>query len=87
MADKLLSRKGQGTLETAFVIIVAVLLLGGIMNIWLWANTQIVRRQRRYNAGRVVAGTATDSYTLRWPVYAPEALDEDSVVLDVPELN
>lgn len=78
------SRKGQGMLETALTLIIAVLLLGGITNIWLWANNQMVKRQMRYNASRVAAGTSSDSYTLQWPVYTPEELKEDKVLLNAP---
>lgn len=83
-------RKGQGLLETAITIVLMVLLLGGIINIWLWANKQIVLRQRKYNATRVIAGQAVDNYELRWapthPVYIPEELAEDKVLLKAPLL-
>ena len=79
-------KKGQGLLETAITIVLMVLLLGGIINIWLWATKQVVLRQRRYNATRVIAGTAADNYVLRYPVYAPPALREDKVLLDAPLL-
>jgi hypothetical protein len=55
MADTILNKKAQGILETTFTLIIVLLLLGGIINIWLWANTQIVRRQIRYNASRISA--------------------------------
>lgn len=87
MADKFLSQKGQGILESAFVIILMVLLLGAIINIWAWANSQIVKRQLRYNASRVAAGESSDTYVLRWPVYAPEALGENKVLLNAPEIK
>lgn len=74
--------KGQSTLETAVVFIIIILFLGGITKIWLWANNQIVQRQLRYNAGRVAAGTSSDTYTLQWPVYTPPALTEEEVLLD-----
>lgn len=75
------SKKGQNTLEVALVFIMIVLLLGGIMKIWLWSNDQIVRRQIKYNETRVGAGTATDSYQLNWPVYAPRSLSEEEVLV------
>lgn len=75
-------KKGQSTLETALVFIMVILLVGGIVNIWFWANNQIVQRQLRYNATRVSAGTATDTYKLNWPVYSPEELKENEVLLD-----
>ena len=79
--------KGQGTLETTFVLIIMVLLLGGILNIWLWANKHMVMRQMRYNQSRVAAGTSSDTYTLQWPVYSPEELNEDKVLLDAPQIH
>ncbi len=72
--------KGQVILETSLVTLIIILLLGGILNIWLWGNKQIVERQQRYNATRVAAGTSSDDYTLRWPVYTPPALTEDMVL-------
>lgn len=84
MGDRILNHKGQGILETTFVMIIMVLFLGGVINIWLWANKQMVKRQVRYNAGRVVAGTSSDSYTLQWPAYQPEELGEERVLLDAP---
>jgi len=83
MAHRILE-KGQGILESTFVIILMVLLLGGVFNIWLWANNQIVRRQMRYNATRVAAGTSLDNYPLQWPVYTPQSLAENKVVLEAP---
>lgn len=81
MKDKFMRNlKGQVLLETSLAAIIVVLLLAGIFNIWLWGNKQIVERQGRYNATRVVAGTSTDSYTLQWPVYTPPALTEDMVL-------
>lgn len=77
-------KKGQGLLELAFVIILTVLLLGGVTNIWIWGNNQIVKRQRLYNASRVAAGTSSDAYSLQWPVYVPDDLTEDKVLLDAP---
>ena len=71
-------------LETTFVLIIVVLLLGGILNIWLWLNTQLVSRKLRYNDTRVDAGTSSDTYRLQWPVYTPEELKEEKVLLDAP---
>jgi hypothetical protein len=84
MEHGILSKKGQGIIEAAFVVIIVILLLGGIINIWIWANNQIVRRQMRYNQTRVAAGAAVDNYQLQWPVYRPEALGENKVLLDAP---
>lgn len=84
MEDRVLNKKGQGILEATFAIIIAVVLLGAIINIWVWGNNQLVKRQVRYNQTRIAAGTASDDYTLQWPVYKPEELEEDKVLLDYP---
>lgn len=73
-------KRGQSTIEIAFVFAGIVLLFAAILHIWFWANKQIVRRQRSYNVGRVTAGTSSDTYTLQWPVYKPEELTEDKVL-------
>jgi len=74
------NKSGQVTLEVSLVFVIIVVLLGGIINIWLWSNKQIVERQLRYNEGRVVAGTSTDTYQRLWPVYKPQELTEDMVL-------
>ena len=81
-------------LETTFIIIIVVLLLGAIINIWLWANTQLVKRQLKYNDTRVAAGTSSDFYKLDdpgeghpWPVYNSEELGEDKVLLGAPPIT
>jgi hypothetical protein len=62
MGNAILREKnnGQGMLEGAIGTILMILFLGGIVNIWFWANSEIVRRQQAYNATRVVAGTGYD---------------------------
>ncbi len=83
MKDKAMNKgKGQVMLETSLVFVCMVLLLAGIINIWLWANKQIVERQMRYNSGRVDAGISSDTYQLKdhWPVYEPGGLTEDMVL-------
>ena len=81
--EKLRQNKlGQATLETAITFVIIILLLGGIINIWLWANNQIVRRQLEYNKTRVAAGSSSDTYTLKWPVYTPQELKEENVLLN-----
>lgn len=75
------SHRGQTTLETALVMIIIVALIGGIVNIWIWSNRQIVERQAAYNKSRVTAGTAIDNYNLTWPVYQPDELPEGQVIL------
>jgi len=69
--------KGQSTLEMALALIVIILLIGGIVKIWFWSNTQIVQRQQAYNATRVQAGTGSDTYQTVWPVYTPGELTEE----------
>jgi hypothetical protein len=74
-------KRGQSTTEIAFVFAGVVLLFAAIMQIWFWGNKQIVQRQKSYNAGRVTAGTSSDTYTLQWPpAYKPEELTEDTVL-------
>ena len=76
--------KAQSTLETSFIFIVLILLFGGIFNIWVWANKQIVQRQIRYNQSRVEAGTSSDIYELKWPLQRAEELKEEKVILNLP---
>ena len=73
-------KRGQSTTEIAFVFAGVVLLFAAILQIWFWGNKQIVLRQQSYNAGRVTAGTSSDTYTLQWPVYKPEELTEGMVL-------
>ncbi len=63
------------------IFIVLILLFGGIFNIWIWANKQIVQRQMRYNNSRVEAGTSTQNYKLVWPMERAEELKEQKVLL------
>ena len=81
MGNKVLNKNGQSTLETTVVFATVILLLAGIIKMWLWSNNQIVERQKRYNASRVAAGTATDNYNLQWPVYQPPSLTEEDVLV------
>ncbi len=80
------NKRGQSTLETLVTFIVLVLLFGGIFNIWIWANNQIVRRQVDYNASRVQAGTSSRNYYMRLPQKAEE-LKEERVLLDAPTIS
>lgn len=75
------SFRAQSTLETAFVFVVLILLFGGIFNIWVWGNKQIVQRQKLFNQSRVPAGTSTRDYQLVWPVKRAESLKEEKVLL------
>jgi flagellin-like protein len=82
MGNRILkNNKGQSPLETAAVFVLMVLLIGGITNIWLWANNQIIARQLRYNDTRITAGTSADGYILVWPVYTPPELTENMVLI------
>lgn len=76
-------QKGQGLLEMSCVLISMILLLGGIVNIFLWANKQIVKRQIAYNSTRQLAGTSSDYYQYVGWGYIPPALSEDKVILDI----
>ena len=84
MDNRKLNNKGQGTIETAVIFIVLILLFGGIFNIWVWGNKQIVQRQIAYNQSRVEAGTSSDTYQLQWPLQRAENLQEGEVVLTPP---
>ena len=78
MGNRIL-KKGQASLETSLAIVALIILLGGMVKIWFWANNQIVERQISFNAGRVSAGTSSDTYSLKahWPLdYTPPALTE-----------
>lgn len=80
------NKKAQGMLETVFAIIFGILLLGGIIGLWLWGNTQIVKRQVAYNATRQKAGEAVDAYQRQWPVYTPSSPEQNKVILDEPQI-
>lgn len=84
MDNRKLNHRGQATIETAVIFIVLILLFGGIFNIWVWGNKQIVQRQIAYNKSRVEAGTSSDTYELKWPLERAEELKEDEVVLSPP---
>ena len=82
MNNKFRDKKGQGVLETAVVFVCFALLIGGIMQIWLWGNNQIVRRQRNYNATRRAAGTAgleTFLYIPQWPAVPNPAFRDEAL--------
>jgi len=83
MGDRILSRKGQSTLETAVIFVVVILLLAGITKMWLWANNQIVQRQLSYNDSRVQAGTGLNDYKRVGWNYVPPPLREEEVLLGV----
>jgi hypothetical protein len=62
--------------------------LGGIVQIWVWGNTQIVNRQREYERTRVTAGVSGDynSYNSAWPPNRGtlDSLTEEEVLVDFP---
>jgi nitrate reductase gamma subunit len=48
--------KAQALLETALVVLVALLFLLGIIRIWGWFNRSLIQRQTWYNQSRLAAG-------------------------------
>jgi hypothetical protein len=74
-------KKGQAILESTMVLILTILLLGGVLHIWIWGNSQLVNRQKSYQASRVAAGQSSDGYRLVWWGYRPPTLGEDSVLI------
>lgn len=65
-----MKNKGQGLLESVVALVCTTLLIGGILQFWLWSNAQLVKRQLFYNKTRVEAGTAgieTVTYAPQWP--------------------
>lgn len=79
------NKNGQSVLETALIFVLIFLLVGGIIRIWIWSNNQIVARQLRYNATRVVAGSRNPDIPYQapiWPVYTPGDLTEERVLIE-----
>lgn len=70
-------RKAQAVLETALAFVMMCLFFLGIINIWLWADTQIVKRQKSYNSSRLLAGTEGSGF-VGWS--NPDRLNEASVI-------
>lgn len=84
MGNRLLNKNAQGLLEFSVSFITIVLLLLGIMQICFWANNQLAQRQLEYNKTRKIAGFASPSYKLQWPLgYQPKELKEDDVLIDL----
>lgn len=52
-----MKRKSQATLEFTLIFIIAVALIAGLLNMWLWSKNQIWGRQDTYESTRVAAGT------------------------------
>jgi len=50
--------KGQASLEMTLALIGTVLLLFGSLKIFVWLNERLITRQQRYEATRVLAGSA-----------------------------
>jgi hypothetical protein len=82
--NQAMNTRGQGMIESIVAIVVAVILLFGLINIWIWGNTQIVRRQMRYGESRVAAGTSSDTYQLQWPMNSSTNLTEEEVIPNSP---
>lgn len=84
-------KNGQAIIEASISLVLIFVLLGGIVRIWIWGNRQIVERQLRYNASRVIAGTSEDYnvYQLQWGkrIYTPPELTDDDVIVGAPALN
>jgi len=78
-----MKKNGQSTLKMTLAFIVVVLLVGGIVNIWLWSNRQIVKRQQAFNTTRIKAGTGLDAYELVWPLDKID--DKSKYVLEYKE--
>ena len=52
-----MTEKAQATLEFTLVFIIAVALIAGLLNMWVWSKNQIWARQGAYEGSRVAAGT------------------------------
>jgi len=52
-------KKAQVTLEFTLIFVIIVALLSGLLTFWKWSSDNIVKRQVRYNATRVQAGSNT----------------------------
>ncbi|MDD5431578.1 MAG: hypothetical protein PHO70_01105 [Candidatus Omnitrophica bacterium] len=81
------NNKGQNTLEITLVLIIMISLLYGVINVWLWGNKQIVKRQISYNNSRIQAGTAKDVYLepVWWDYRGKDAIEkltENQVLID-----
>lgn len=71
------NRKAQVILETTIAFILMCLFFLGIINIWLWADTQIVKRQKNYNNSRLQAGQEGSGF-VTWS--NPDKLEEESII-------
>ncbi len=52
-------KKAQATLEFTLIFVITVALLLGLLGLWKWSSDNIVKRQLRYNATRVGAGSSS----------------------------
>jgi len=69
-------------METAVVILITFLLVGGLVKLWFWSNNQIVRRQKNYNATRTAAGQSgleTFLYVPQWPAVENPAYRDERI--------
>lgn len=53
------NRKGQVAIEMAAAIIAVFIFLLGTLQIFVWFNSMLVKRQEYYEASRIQAGTAS----------------------------
>ena len=71
---KPIRKKAQVSLEIAFSLIAALLLLWGAVAIFIWANNRLIVRQESYESspeqGRVAAGNATEEVQIDESGYA-----------------
>ena len=74
------SKKGQGILESAMVLILGILLLGGVLHIWVWGNSQLVGRQAGYQASRLGAGQGSGGNGMVSWGYAPSSLGNSAII-------
>lgn len=82
MADKLVEKRGQVTLEMTLALACVFLLLMGTFKVFFWVNQRLVLRQEDYESrgnnsaeyGRVKAGSASEEVSI--PKYgSSERLD------------
>jgi hypothetical protein len=50
---------GQATLEFTLMFVIMVALIFGLLGMWKWSVTNIVKRQEAYNSSRLAAGSSS----------------------------
>ncbi len=63
--------KGQSSLEIALVLVAVLLFLLGMVRIFFWGNTDLIKRQKDYLKSRGIAGT--------WPVHRTSSLSDGNI--------